>query len=163
MTYRLVIPGKPTPLPRGRPVARGSTGRGRMVYPAAYTAWHIGARVLARRAAREHDLIPGPCLMHIEAIYQRPRNRPESVLLIDWQAGQRIRRPSVPDLDNVRKACQDLLNGIVYHDDAQVCSQSGAAWYGAPGEPPRTVIVVVPVHPVTPITLTLPGVGLLEL
>ena len=144
MTYRLVIPGKPTPLPRGRPVARGASGRGRMVYPAAYTAWYRGARVLAHRAACGIQRPTGPCEVIVCATWARPRNRPAFVPVEVWATGERIRRPCRPDADNVAKAVLDLLNGVAYDDDGQVCSLGVSAWYAGKGETPMTSVTVRP-------------------
>lgn len=144
VTYLLVIPGRPTPLPRGRPVARGCQGRGRMVYPAAYTAWVSGALVVARAAARGIQRLTGPCEVIVCATWARPRNSPAFVPAEVWATGERIRRPCRPDADNVAKAVLDLLNGIAYDDDGQVCSLGVSTWYAARGETPMTLVTVRP-------------------
>ena len=44
-----------------------------------------------------------------------------------------------PDLDNVVKALLDALNGVAYHDDAQVCEMHVRKKYA---EAPRVVVVL---------------------
>lgn len=48
-----------------------------------------------------------------------------------WAALNNYIFPSVGDLDNKVKAISDALNGIVYIDDAQICSDNNSQSYGS--------------------------------
>lgn len=43
----------------------------------------------------------------------------------------KIRPTKRPDADNVLKAIADGLNGLAYHDDAQLVEMKGAKYYDA--------------------------------
>lgn len=118
------------------------------MYPPEYRAWHAGALILARAASRGVPRLTGPCELELIAVWTRPQRRPRSdrwtVPAEVWSTGERIRRPARPDADNVVKAAMDLLNGVAYVDDGQVCREIGETWYAAVGEDPSTTINVRP-------------------
>lgn len=119
-----------------------------MVYPAEYREWRAGALILARAAARGIHRLTGPCELELIAVWPRPKRRPRSdrwtVPAEVWTTGERIRRPCRPDADNVAKSALDLLNGVAYVDDGQVCGLVVSTWYAATGEDPSTTINVRP-------------------
>ena len=41
-----------------------------------------------------------------------------------------------PDVSNIAKAVEDALNGLVYEDDAQICSLTVSKCYALPGQEP---------------------------
>ncbi|MBR0764214.1 RusA family crossover junction endodeoxyribonuclease [Bradyrhizobium japonicum] len=60
-----------------------------------------------------------------------------------------------PDLDNIAKAWNDALNGVVYRDDSLICRMSLEKRYGP------QALVVVEVQPMTTVphrTITVPSV-----
>ena len=67
-----------------------------------------------RMAGEEHrlpELLTGPLSMSIRFYLQRPKSKPK-----------RIEYPDVkPDLDNLGKLIKDLLEGLIYKNDSQIC------------------------------------------
>lgn len=104
------------PLPKGRP----RVARGRVYTPAATRIFEHNVATIAKHYARINKLEPltGP----LEVIVMFNLKKPKSV---------RRDVPGVkPDLDNLVKGLFDGVNGILWHDDAQVvmlaCSKSYA-------------------------------------
>lgn len=50
-----------------------------------------------------------------------------------------IRPAKRPDLDNILKAIADALNGIAYHDDAQLVDMRATRWYS---DSPRVEVYI---------------------
>lgn len=58
----------------------------------------------------------------------------------------RMRHAKKPDIDNVIKAVQDALNGLLFVDDAQICVTSASKWIAAKDEPPHVEVTVRPLE-----------------
>lgn len=140
------IPGKPAPMPRTRPRMRRGKVAG-MVWPEAYGKWRAGAQVLVTAAWHRGGRRPrfsGPVQIHVVATWPRPKACPDWLPREFWATGVPCRRPTTPDGDNVLKTCQDLLNGVAYVDDGQVCDARVECWMAGVGEAPSTLITVAP-------------------
>lgn len=74
-----------------------------------------------------NDLIYTPCILTIDAYLKIPKvfNRTETILA---EMGQ-IRPVCKPDWDNIGKKYSDMMNGIVWYDDAYVISGTVNKYY----------------------------------
>lgn len=103
------------------------------------------ARVTAA-AAPHRGAIVGPCVVHVVAVFRRPRRRPADVPRDVWATGLRCRRPAKPDEDNIRKAILDgCTKAGLWRDDACADSAGTDRWYAAVGEKPHTTVTITPV------------------
>lgn len=78
-------------------------------------------------------LFDGPVSLTLEVTYEIPRS---------WSQKKKaaaVWKDSAPDIDNLVKLVKDSLQGIVYHNDAQVACIHGGKVYG---EKPRSVITI---------------------
>jgi Holliday junction resolvase RusA-like endonuclease len=64
---------------------------------------------------------------HVKAFFQIPKSAGKAKTAA-MESGQ-IRPVKRPDCDNVAKAICDALNGVAYHDDAQVVELVIDKWY----------------------------------
>lgn len=112
MRYTVTVNGTPVPAPRPRVTRRGT------YMPAAYTAWRdeVG--------------------WHAKSVIKEPLTGPVTLLM-----QFRVQRGRV-DLDNLVKGVLDALNGIAYHDDAQVVRLSAHKLAAPPSERGVTVYVM---------------------
>lgn len=143
---RITIPGKPAPMPRTRPRLDRAGRPVGAVWPKAYGQWRASVDLLVRAAARREQWIQltGPVAVDVEAVWPRPKARPDWLPADVWSTGLQARRPVRPDGDNVTKTAADLLNGHAYRDDAQICGGETSCWVAAKGERPRMTITVRP-------------------
>lgn len=113
------IPGEP--VAKGRPRA---TRAGRMYTPAKTVRYESTVALFAQQAMAGRLPFDGALYMVLCATWEWPAS---------WSAKKRAAnhfKTSRPDLDNIIKACCDGMNGIVFHDDAQVVLMSPAKLYG---------------------------------
>jgi len=82
-----------------------------------------------------------PVGIKITAVFKRPKR-----LLRARDPEGRIFKVNKPDADNVSKLCLDSLNGIAWHDDAQVCDEQTVKYYAAKGENPHVEICIWELH-----------------
>jgi Holliday junction resolvase RusA-like endonuclease len=77
----------------------------------------------------------GPVFMELVFLMPRPQSK-------IWKTRSMPRYPhtSVPDRDNIAKACKDALNGVAYRDDSQVCAGPISKWVCSGDENPKTII-----------------------
>lgn len=127
------------PVPKGRPLF-SIIGHGRNA--------HVHVRTPDKTMAAESDIIrlsrpfaprkplSGP--LHVTTVFVVTRpERMDADRSRDW--------PHVkPDDDNYRKLVLDALNGIFWHDDAQICGGQSYKIYGAPA---RTFVQIYPLGP----------------
>ena len=59
-----------------------------------------------------------PIEVTVRAFFRPPKST--SKCKLDKMIDKKIRPTKKPDLDNVAKAIADALNGVAYHDDAQI-------------------------------------------
>jgi Holliday junction resolvase RusA-like endonuclease len=144
----IILPGKPMAWPRAIPTKGGA------VKTPAYRGWQAGARAIALHALgsairdgswRHARPFGGPVGLTVDAVYQRPRQRPDAVPPEVWSSRLQCLRIVGSDTDNIAKAAMDLLTGAVYIDDAQVAVLTARTWYAGVGVAPHTVIRVQPV------------------
>jgi len=101
-----------TPVAKGRP----RLGRfGRVFTPTKTRVFERTLGALARSQFKE-SLLLGP--LHVGVVFRF--ERPKSV--------KREHHTIKPDLDNLVK-CLDALNGVIWHDDAQIVSLSATKEY----------------------------------
>lgn len=129
------------PIPQGRPrAAAWRTGTGQ-IKARAYTdpraaRWRESAAWDVRRQW-EGPPLDGPLAVEIDLYFRCPPS--------DCRAKAprpRRRHAKRPDVDNVVKNLLDLLNGLAWRDDGQVCELMARKWIAAQGEQPRIVIRV---------------------
>lgn len=96
-------------------------------------AWHF------REAHGSPKPLEGPVKLEVAFYFQMPKvmlkkyNRDPDAFQ-DWEHTKR------PDLSNLIKFVEDSLNGIAYHDDAQICCIESNKYYDP--EEPRTIISI---------------------
>ena len=125
------IPG--TPVPKGR--ARGvMTKHGRPLFytPAKTRSWERMAAQVAKIAMKGQKPLTGPLEASIEAVFPYPATWGKNKKLLPY--------PSKIDVDNVAKAAGDMMNGIVYIDDAQIVRLTVSKAYG---NEPGVIITIV--------------------
>ena len=81
-----------------------------------------------------------PIRMEVLAYYQIPKSASKSKK--ESMLRGKMRPTKKPDSSNVVKAIEDALNGIAYHDDAQIVETIIRRWYG---EVPRVEVSLEPV------------------
>lgn len=131
------MPGPPRG--KGRPRA-ARVGNGVRMFTDARTMSYEGdLRAYATEAMRGREIIAGPVLLKMVAIFPIPTS---------WSRKKRAAalagtvRPTVkPDLDNILKLT-DALNGVVWRDDAQVVTGTQMKVYG---ERPALRLEVIPI------------------
>lgn len=75
--------------------------------------------------------------MNIDFVFARPKNVAKKL------GTGRMLHTVKPDRDNLAKAVQDALNGIVYRDDAQICDGVIRKFRAAEGEQPHVKIELI--------------------
>lgn len=132
---RIVIPGKP--VAKGRPRMTAINGHARSFTPPKTVAYE-GLVAFAGQCAMEGtSLLEGPVSVTLWAYFPLPKaankaRRANAVAGLEWHV-------SKPDGDNILKAICDGLNGVVWHDDAQVAQATVIKLYS---ETPRAVVEV---------------------
>ena len=84
--------------------------------------WAINVAAHARQAALEgrHAIFEGPLHLGLVFTMKRPKAMPKG----------RIMPVTKPDLDKMIRSVKDALTGILYIDDAQICTLTGHKIYG---------------------------------
>lgn len=124
-----------TPHPKGRPrfFARGKFVS---VYTDAKTkAYEDEVRRLCIAAMDGDAQYSGPLLVDMVFIMPCPKSKAK--------ARHHVSRP---DVDNLAKAVLDGMNGVAYHDDAQICTLHAAKEYAPLGDGPY---ITVAIHPIS--------------
>ena len=131
--FTLEIPG--TPVPKARP---RFTRHGRAYTPRSTRQYEDDLRILARQRRGADKPFDGPLHVEVTAYFSPPQSWPK------WKKdrvtghGTFIACTVKPDIDNLGKII-DGLNGIVWHDDAQITDMRIAKRYSLK---PRLIIVV---------------------
>ncbi len=104
-----------------------------------YRHWQTDARMVARQVMARRPLLTGCLALSVNVFLVPPASWPA------WKRGAAldglIEPTGKPDLDNIVKAVEDALTGVVWLDDAQVVSMEAAKLYA---ESPRVSIQVTP-------------------
>lgn len=121
--FRVTIYG--LPVPQGRPRTRIVVGRGKpfaTVYdPQNSRSWKqtVAVQVQASLPA-DWSLLEGP--LRLELIFRLPR--PKSARKAEVYPAKR------PDWDNLSRGVTDVLEGVLYHNDAQIVAATVSKHYG---------------------------------
>lgn len=112
---KFTIPGEPKG--KGRP---RFTKQGRTFTPDTTANYENLVKVMFMQAYPGHEPIPKdtPLTAHLTAFYAIPKGASKKKAL-SMENGE-IRPTKKPDTDNIAKIVLDALNGLAYHDDAQV-------------------------------------------
>lgn len=99
---------------------------------------------LVKMAAREvfrGPLIEGPLQMRIRAFFPIPKSMPKAKRQMAEDEALHVTKK--PDGDNIGKIVCDALNGIIYHDDAQVSDLMVSKRYSSE---PRVEVSILTSH-----------------
>jgi Holliday junction resolvase RusA-like endonuclease len=123
------------PVPKGRPRLSTINGHARAFTPSKTRRYEDLIRLEAGRVMEGRDQLQGPLSASVEVYVAIPKSFQTKRKLAQIEEGQ-IRPTTKPDLDNYIK-CIDSLNGIVFHDDAQIVSLVSSKHYS---KTPRLVV-----------------------
>jgi Holliday junction resolvase RusA-like endonuclease len=144
MTFSLsfTVPGQP--VAKGRPRLSTIGGKARAFTPAKTVRYeHLVAKA-AQQAMQGRPPVPAGVAVTADIIAWLPvpaswsRKKRDAAILGD------MRPTSRPDVDNFAKAALDGMNGIVFHDDAQIVRLEVSKRYGPT---PCLAIVVMEYRP----------------
>ena len=122
---QFVIMGEPQG--KGRPRFARS---GRTYTPEKTAAYEKAAALAYKRRYQGKSFEKGvPLEMRIRAYCKGPQSASKAKRA-DMLSGM-IRPTKTPDADNIAKIICDALNGVAYHDDAQIVSTTIEKWYAA--------------------------------
>lgn len=113
MAIAFSVPGDPVPQPRPRVSTRGGFAR---AYVPAQHPVHSYRRAIAAAAVEAGASVHGDGVeVVIDLVWARPKSHVR-------KSGVKPDAPQLPraDIDNATKAVLDALNGVAWHDDAQV-------------------------------------------
>jgi Holliday junction resolvase RusA-like endonuclease len=115
------IPGEPKG--KGRPRFTTAHGYVKAITPTDTVSYENLVRLMYKTSVKEPMYEQSvPIVMHISAYYGIPKsvsNKKRTAMLEG-----KIRPTKKPDIDNICKIIMDSLNGIAYHDDAQIVMAS---------------------------------------
>jgi Holliday junction resolvase RusA-like endonuclease len=120
------------PVPKAR--ARVATRRfGNRVVAHAYTPkttadFEMTVRTAALRAMVGMEPLTGALFARVTCVLPIPASWPKRKR--DAALAGSMYHTSRPDLDNLKKAVFDAMNGVVFNDDSQVVSDAGEKRYG---------------------------------
>lgn len=137
---RFKVPG--TPVGKGRPRVSTRGGKFAKMYTPEKTASYENLVALAAQEAMAgRALIDGPVDVELVILLPVPASwskKKQAAAL----SGQ-VYPTKKPDIDNVEKAIFDAVNGVVWHDDVQVCDVVKRKRYA---EVPGVHVVVKPIE-----------------
>lgn len=136
---KIVIPG--SPIGQGRPKFTTINGHAKAYDPEKSRNYKAYVKMLATQAMKEtgFERIDGPCNVVIQAYFEVPKSKSKKfreAALLD-----QVRPTKKPDADNIVKAIQDALNGLVYKDDACIVNLSCEKFYS---DNPRVEVYISP-------------------
>ena len=79
---------------------------------------------------RPPEPLQGAIALGVRAYLPIPKSKPKK-----WQAAAmagEIRPTTKPDIDNLAKNIEDVMNGVFFVDDRQIVTLSVEKWYGEP-------------------------------
>jgi Holliday junction resolvase RusA-like endonuclease len=127
------LAGAPQGKGRARAVRRGNFVQ--MYTPEKTRTYEGMIRVAAMQELGDRPAFDGPVEFVLRAVFPVPAS---------WSERKRqmaitgeIKPGKKPDLDNIAKAWNDALNGVVYRDDSLICSMTLDKRYG-----PQALVVV---------------------
>ena len=126
-TLSFEIPG--TPVGQGRPRFTTINGHAKAYDPEKSQNYKAYVRMIATQAMQAIDfkMIEGACSIVIMAFFEVPKSKSKKFKLAalnnkEWPTKK-------PDVDNIAKAIQDALNGLVYKDDSNIVYMSVSKYY----------------------------------
>ena len=123
-----IIPGTPRTTQPGSAVRLPN---GRSFQPKRHPEWTAWCRLCATQHAPAEPL-DGPIWVNLMYSMPKPKSAPKS-RLYPWQR---------PDLCNFEKGMLDSFQGILFHDDAQICKMALAKRYCDPDEQPNVEVAM---------------------
>jgi len=108
------IDAEPIGQPRPQVSMRGGVPR---AYVPAKHGSHALKEVIklqAKQAMAGHDLMTGPVAVSVMMCFSRPKSHTKKQRQCNWHCNK-------PDVDNALKLIFDAVNGIIWHDDSQIC------------------------------------------
>lgn len=132
----IYIPGDPVALKRHRTAVRGKHA---IQYdPKENKDWKAYCATFMLEAMSGLEPLAGPVRLIIECHFAMPKSRwlKKSRRLGSWHTKK-------PDLSNLEKGIEDAANGILWHDDSQVCWKESKKILGDQGSAPYTTVKVV--------------------
>lgn len=136
----IIIVVRGDPVPKARPRAAVVRGTARIYTPKTSRDYEDKVRLAARRAIDGRAPLEGAIALRLELILAVPASWPKSKRAAAF-AG-RLLPASRPDADNFAKAILDGMNGIVFHDDAQITDLTITKRYGAE---PQAIARIAPI------------------
>ena len=132
-----VIPG--SPIGQGRPKFSTINGHAKAYDPEKSRNYKAYVRMLATQAMKEtgFERIDGPCSVLINAFFEVPKSKSKRFREAALKGAERPTKK--PDADNIVKAIQDALNGLVYKDDAYIVRLACQKFYS---DNPRVEVFV---------------------
>jgi Holliday junction resolvase RusA-like endonuclease len=130
------------PVGKGRPIAGRSFGAGKhitMRTPAKTASYEAQVKWFAAQAMAGKPLLEGPLWMHIAAFFQLPKSATKKLRAAIADGTDAGYVTKSPDASNIAKSVEDGMNGIVYHDDAQLSDIRVIRRYA---EKPRVVVSI---------------------
>lgn len=124
---RIVVPGQP--VAKGRHRVAVINGRAHAYTPAKTVNYEASVAFAGKGAMVGKDLLEGPLSVTLFAHFMTPKRGKKAG---DYHTAR-------PDADNIAKAANDALNGIVWRDDSQVASMQIIKTYA---DSPQLVIEV---------------------
>lgn len=82
--------------------------------------------IRAQVISKPHEMMEGPITLICEFHMMRPKSHYNKKGL---KKDAPVWHTNKPDLDNMIKAVKDALNGIIWHDDSQVCNMLAQKQY----------------------------------
>lgn len=136
---KIEIPG--SPIGQGRPKFSTINGHPKAYDPEKSRNYKAYVRMLATQAMKDSGftMIEGPCVLRIDAYFEVPKSKSKrfrEAALLDQE-----RPTKKPDADNIVKAIQDALNGLVYKDDAYIVHLACQKFYS---DNPRVEVYISP-------------------
>lgn len=106
---------------KGRPRASARGGFARMYTDAKTRSYESDVKLFASQAMAGLALIDGPVMVTMTAHFETPKSASKKKRAAMLSGA--IRPTKKPDTDNIAKI-KDALNGVVWHDDAQVVTET---------------------------------------
>lgn len=135
MCLTIVVPGPPQGKGRARTVKRGNFVHSYTPEKTVLYENLIKTLAIEEMKKKEIDMMTGAVNIWIRAYFEIPKStskkRREKML------SDSLLPCKKPDADNIAKTVSDALNGVVYKDDAQICSMEIFKSYG---EKPELII-----------------------
>ena len=139
MAIQIVVEGTPRP---GGSKTPGKTKSGKLFVRDANPLTAVWRAEVAKAAKQQYsgDLLDGPVMMRIHFRFARPKShfKKNGELKETAPYWYTIR----PDLTKVIRSTEDALTGIVWKDDARVCSRAEQKRYCNLGEAPGTTMFI---------------------